>query len=116
MPRERDLRVGRGRNRASRIRERHEEAVALRVYLDAAVALKRFAEQTPVVCENAGISVAELVQQASRPLDVREEQGHGSARELRHENNDRAATGSQARPHADADTVRNAFWRPQREP
>ncbi len=41
MARERDLGVGRGRDGAARIGEGDEEAVALRIHLDAVVAPER---------------------------------------------------------------------------
>jgi hypothetical protein len=82
--RQSDLRVGRGGERPARISEGHEETVALRIDLDAAVADERLAQEPPVLRENAGVRVAELVQEARRPLDVREKESDGAGRELGH--------------------------------
>jgi hypothetical protein len=68
---DRRLRVDRRRDGATRIGKCHEETVALRVHFDAAVTDERLAQEPPVIREHACIGVAELVQQARRPLDVR---------------------------------------------
>ena len=67
--------------RVRRARERHEERVTLRVDLDAVVGRASGAHDPAVIVECVAVPVAELVQQPRRPLDVREEKGHHSARE-----------------------------------
>ena len=69
---------GRG-DGVARAREREEEGVALRVDLDAAVLREALAHQPPVVGEDVGVAVAELLQQARRALDVGEDEGDGAA-------------------------------------
>jgi hypothetical protein len=60
-----------------------EEGVALRVDLDAPVPAERVAEHGPVLVERGRVPLRpQLVQQAGRPLDVREEERDGSRREL----------------------------------
>ena len=71
--------------------EREEERVALRVDLDPAVAGERGAHDSAVLREHVGVAVAELVEQASGALDVREEERDGPARKLEHRSHDRAA-------------------------
>ncbi len=61
-----------------------EERIALRVYFDAAVPFECLAQQPPVLGERVGIVVTELVEQARRPLDIREEEGDGAARQVAH--------------------------------
>ena len=73
MPSERYLCRDRGRERTAWIREGDKEAVPLRVHLDPAIACERLANELPVVCEHAGVVVAELVEEPRRPLDVGEE-------------------------------------------
>ncbi len=68
---------------ALRRRERDEERIALGVDLDSTMRDERIAKDTPVLRECVGVHVrAETVQQPCRALDVREEQGDGSAREI----------------------------------
>jgi hypothetical protein len=73
-----------GRKRIGRPWECDEEGVALRVHLDAAVALERLPQQPAVLREGVGVRVAELVQQARRALDVGEEEGDSATRKLPH--------------------------------
>ena len=82
--REPDLRVGRSRDRAGRIGEGHEEAIALRVDDAAAVLVARLAHEPPVLRQNLCVAAAELVQQARRPLDVGKEKGDCAGREFAH--------------------------------
>jgi hypothetical protein len=44
-----------------------------------AVLCVRGAQQTLVVGEDGGVSIAELLYQARRPFDIREEEGNGAA-------------------------------------
>jgi hypothetical protein len=75
----------RRRERSRRRRESDEERVALRVDLDAAVARERVAQDVTVLRELLAVPLgAELVQKSRRALDVREEKGHGAARQLGH--------------------------------
>jgi hypothetical protein len=41
-------------------------------------------EQAPVLAQDGAVAIPELLHEPSRPLDVREEQSHGPARQLRH--------------------------------
>src|SRR5204862_3348745 len=80
----RGLSVGGRRQRIAGPRERDEERVALGVDLDPAVLGERSPQSAPVLGQRIRIRVAELVQQAGRPLDVREEEGDGAGGELSH--------------------------------
>jgi hypothetical protein len=62
VARERDLGVGSRCDSGRRVGESDEEAVSLRIDLDAPVACERVPEEPPVVCEYVGVVVAELVQ------------------------------------------------------
>jgi hypothetical protein len=76
-----------GSSRGQRIAgagEGDEERVALRVDLDPAVPAERIPEDTPVIGKCLGISVAELVQQPGRALDVGEKEGDRPAGQLPH--------------------------------
>jgi hypothetical protein len=74
--------VGR-RKCTRRRRECDKERIALRVDLDAAVRLERLSQYAAMLGERLRIRLrAELVQQARRPLHIREEEGHGARREL----------------------------------
>ena len=83
---ERALGVPRRPDRALCICERDEERVALRVDLDAAVALERATERTTVLSENLRVAVAEVGQEACRALDVGEQQRDGAGRQIAHRN------------------------------
>ena len=72
---------GRG-SRVRRPRERHEERITLGVDLDTVVVGTSRADDPALIVECVAVPVAELVQQPRRPLDVREEKGHHSTREL----------------------------------
>ena len=79
---ERLLSVTRGRDGIWRRGEGDEEGVALRVDLDAAVALERLAQHTPVFGQRLGVALGpKLVQQLRRTLDVGEEKRDGAGRE-----------------------------------
>jgi hypothetical protein len=69
------LALARGSDRSPRGGERVEEGVALRIHLHAAVAGEGLAQHTTMLGERFGVSGAQLVQQARRPLDVGEEEG-----------------------------------------
>ncbi len=58
--------------------EGDEEGVALRVHLDAPVGDEGPAQDAPMFREGIGITVAQLLQQPRRSLDVGEEEGHGA--------------------------------------
>src|SRR2546423_13074309 len=74
----------RGGEGVLRARERDEEGVSLRVDLDAAVTLEGLPQHAAVLGEDVRVSIAQLLQQAWRALDVGEEEGDGAARELAH--------------------------------
>jgi hypothetical protein len=60
-----------------------EEGIPLRVDLDAAVDAERGAQDAAVLRERLGVGFgAQLVQQLRRALDVGEDEGDGSGREL----------------------------------
>lgn len=65
-----------------RATEGDEERVALGPDLDAAVLLDGGAYQPMMLLERLGVSVAELLQEPRRPLDIGEEEGDRSGREL----------------------------------
>src|SRR5215203_5261013 len=82
---ERLLRLVRGRERARGSREGDEESVALRVDLDATVALDRLSQDAMVLAECLVVGLgAKLVQQVRRALDVREEEGDGAGGQRAH--------------------------------
>jgi hypothetical protein len=56
----------------------------LSVDLDAAVPFEGGAQQAPVVGQNAGVTVAERVQEPRGALDVCEQEGDAARRELPH--------------------------------
>jgi hypothetical protein len=58
--------------------EGDEERIALRVDLVAPMGLERLTEESLVLCQRLPVVPAEPLQQARRPLDVREEEGDGS--------------------------------------
>ena len=64
--------------------ERKEERIALRVDLAALAISHRLAQDPAVDFEDLAVPVAELPQKPGRALDVREEEGDGSPRELDH--------------------------------
>jgi hypothetical protein len=84
MAHERVLRLGRCRDGVARIVEGDEEAIALRIHLNAPVSRERFPQKPPVVTEHVRVPVAELVEQPCRPLDVGEEEGDSAGRKLGH--------------------------------
>ena len=64
-----------GRERSARVDKRDEEAVPLRVDLDAAVQRERRPQQPAVIGQGLRVPLAERVQQPGRPLDVGEQEG-----------------------------------------
>ncbi len=64
--------------------EGDEERISLRVHLNAAVPVETLTQRSTVIREHARVGVAELVQQARRPLHVREEEGDGAGGQLGH--------------------------------
>jgi hypothetical protein len=64
-----------GGHRVSCPGERHDESVALRVHLDAAVRREGFAERAPVLGEDLRIPSAVFLEKSGRSLDVREQEG-----------------------------------------
>ena len=79
------LGVDRGRDCVARPREREEEGVALRVDLRAAARAEGLAHEPPVVGRDVSVRlVAELLQEARRALDVREDERDGAAGQLGH--------------------------------
>ena len=77
-----DIRRGRSGDRRPRIGERVEERITLRVHLDTALGGEDLAKHSPMLCQRLRVRLRpELVQQPRRPLDVREQEGDGRARE-----------------------------------
>jgi hypothetical protein len=62
--------------------EREEERIALCIDLLAARSMQLLAEDAPVIAVNLLVAVAQLLEEPSRALDVREVQGDGAAGEL----------------------------------
>ena len=79
---ERRLPVGGGRDRIGGARERHEERVALRVDLDAAVPRESLPQHTTVLAQQLRVTHAMLVQQPRRPLDIRKQERHRPRRQV----------------------------------
>ena len=69
---------GGGRHRGGRTLENHEEGVALGRDLDAAGGVERGSKQRVVTLKERRERVAELLDEARRPFDVREEEGQRS--------------------------------------
>ena len=117
---ERVLGLARGFERTGRGRKRDEECVSLRVDLDAAVTPERLAQNTPLLGQPAPVLLrAELVEKARRPLDVREEERDGAARQLAHaaslrRRSTRAGGGAASQPSAQLRRVRSRRRRRRR--
>ncbi len=79
--RDRSLRVDAGQQRRPRGREGDEQAVARGVDVAAAVRRDGFADEPMVVGQQGGVRVAELLEEARRPIDVREEQADRPGRQ-----------------------------------
>jgi hypothetical protein len=72
---------GGGRQRSGRRREGEEEGVSLGIDLDAPLGRARLPDQQPVLGECLGVGLrSQLAQELRRALDVREEEGDGTAR------------------------------------
>ena len=81
---ERGLTVSSGGDRIARPRERDEECVPLGVHLDPAVPREGLAQQPTMLRQHIRVTLAELVQETRRPLDVGEEQRDSSTRKCPH--------------------------------
>jgi hypothetical protein len=81
---ERSLPVDRCGKRIRGLRERDEECISLRVHLDAAVPIEAFPQNPSMLAERIRVGIPELVQQPSRSLDVREEEGDCPGWKLAH--------------------------------
>ena len=92
---ERLLRRGGGRNCVRGPSERDEEGISLRVDLDPAVLVDRLADDAMVPGQDVRVLVAELMEQLRRALDVGEEEGDGSGRQLSHSRPSEAPRGRQ---------------------
>ena len=64
--------------------ERDEEGVALRVDFDATLLLDRLTDDPVVLGQDLGVPFPQLVEQPRGALDVGEEEGDGSGRQLPH--------------------------------
>ena len=70
-----ELSVARSRERIRRARKREEEGVSVHIHLDAAVTGECLPQRLPMLAQHIGVLLAQLAQQPSRPLDVREQEG-----------------------------------------
>jgi hypothetical protein len=77
--------------------ERVEERVSLRVDLVAPVRRERLAQQPLVLGQHLRVAVAQSPDQQRRPLDIREDERHRAAREIRHRCRKRATGARRAR-------------------
>lgn len=64
--------------------EGSEQLIGTTVDLVAASVRHGPSEQPPELVQDAAVTVPQLLHEPGRPLDVREEQGHGPARQLGH--------------------------------
>src|SRR5215831_15586968 len=60
----------------------HKEGITLRVNFAAIPLLKRRANNAPVIGQQIGVTLTQLLQQASRPYHIHEEQCDGSSRQI----------------------------------
>jgi hypothetical protein len=81
---QRELALDCCQERVAGAREGDEEGVALRVDFVAAVSVERLPEQALMVAQDGSVAIPELFHEPRRPLDVREEEGHGARRRLGH--------------------------------
>ena len=79
-----ELALDRREQRVARARESDEERVALGVDLVPAVSLTRCPQQTLMIREHLRITLAKLLDEPRRPLDIGEEEGDGAGRWLGH--------------------------------
>ena len=79
---ERALKVGRCRDGVAGALEDEEDPVARPVHLAAAAVAGGGPDELADPRVHVLVAIAERVEQAGRPLDVGEEQGHGSRREV----------------------------------
>lgn len=85
MCREYTLRLSRGPNGVLGAAEGNKKGIPLRVDLVAAVLRECLPQQPSMVLERVAVSIrAQLVEQLSRPLDVRKEESDGAGREVRY--------------------------------
>ena len=80
----RALHLDSGGDRVAGAREDEEERVALRVDLDALACGERVANDPAMRRQNLGVPVAEALEKLRRALDVREDEGDRSLRQLGH--------------------------------
>ena len=78
------LRLDGGRDRVARTWEDEEERVALRVDLDPVEGRERVADHHPVHGQHLVVAVVESLEELRRLLDVREDEGDRSTRQLGH--------------------------------
>ncbi len=80
--RQRALSVLGSRHRIRGTAERDKERVALRIDLDAVVRRERGPQTAAMLVQRVAVTVAELLQQPRRALDIREEQRDDTRREV----------------------------------
>jgi len=81
---QRPLNFQRAQDGLPRTRERHEEGVALRVYLVAVMAGNGRADQAPVLGENLCVTLPQRLHQPGRALDIAEQERDRPARKAGH--------------------------------
>jgi len=81
---QRALTVGRGSDRVDGLAEDHEEGVAGGRDLDAPMCRERRTQKTVVILQQADVGVTQMCEEPCAPLDVGEEDGEWSARQVAH--------------------------------
>ena len=84
MARQRPLHVQRAQHGLLGARERHEEGVALRIYLVAIMTGDGLADQAPVLGENLCVTLPQRLHQPGRTLDVAEQERDRPTRKAGH--------------------------------
>jgi len=84
MPDEQSLGLDGGSDGIPRSYKRNEKCITLSINFMSTEFLKDGAEQSMMVGEDTCVVVAQLLQEACRPLDVGEEEGDRPGRQARH--------------------------------
>ena len=82
---ERLLDLQRGKRSVNGLTKGHEERVARRVDLDAAVSGEDLAQPRPVIEQDVAVRVAQLLDEPRRARDVAEQEGHGALGKAPHD-------------------------------
>ena len=81
-PRQRALSVLGSRHRIRGTAQRDKERITLRIHLDSAVRHERGPQTAAMLVQRVAVTVAELLQQPCRALDIREEQRDDTRRQV----------------------------------